>query len=153
MTQEINFYSRKEEYGWLSNFWRSSQTINNIEYPTNEHYYQSQKARDLEIKKWITNAPNPYLAMKAGRSLREGKELRHDWNNRKVQTMLIGLREKFNQNAELKQKLLDTGDSILHEDSPIDMFWGKKGKDLLGKLIVRVRKEIRQEETKNKNLI
>ena len=63
MTEEINFYSRKEEYGWLSNFWRSSQIINNTEYPTNEHYYQAQKAISLEIKKWIANAPNPFLAM------------------------------------------------------------------------------------------
>lgn len=143
MTKEINFYNRKEEYGWLSNFWRSVQVINNIKYPTNEHFYQAQKTEDLEIRKWIANAPNPYLAMKVGRSLREEKELIHTWNNRKVQVMFIGLREKFNQNTDLKQKLLDTGDAILHEDSPTDMLWGKKGKDLLGKLLMRVREELK----------
>ncbi len=146
MTQEINFYSRKEEYGWLSNFERSPQEVDDFIYPTNEHYYQSQKAKDRNTFLWISSAPSPYLAMIAGRALRP-YELVEDWEDKKVSIMLKGLRAKF-KNHDLRQKLLDTGDAILHEDSPTDMFWGKKGKDMLGKLLMHVRDEIRSGKNK-----
>ncbi len=148
MTKEINFYSRKEEYGWLSNFYRSPQYVNmdSIEYPSNEHFYQSQKTKDITIKKWIASAPNPFLAMKAGRSLRVGKELINNWNDIKVRIMLQGLRAKFNQSSELKQKLLNTENAILHENSPTDMFWGKRGQDILGKLLMEVREELKKQK-------
>jgi len=144
MREEINFYLRKEEYGWLSNFWRSCQSDGLVDYSTNEHYYQAEKARDGDVRIWIREAPNAWLAMNAGRSLRKGKELRDDWNDIKVQVMLIGLRAKF-MDEELREKLLATGDAIIHEDSPSDMFWGKKGEDMLGKLLMQVREELRKD--------
>ena len=139
--KEINFYSSKKDYSWLSNFWKCPQIINGISYPTNEHYYQSKKALYPHLQKWIREAPTPYLAMKAGRALRQ-KNMTYDWDSRKVDIMLNGLRAKF-KDPELRQKLLDTGDAVLHEDSPSDIFWGKKGKDMLGKLLMQVRDEIR----------
>jgi len=158
---EINFYLKDDEYGWLSNFWRCNQTVDGLIYPTNEHYYQSQKAAEVSEEMWIINAPLPYLAMCAGRSLREGKELREGWNvviyksfeeggdvniekTLKVKVMLKGLRAKF-KNPELRKKLLATGDVSIHEDSPTDIFWGKKGNDILGRLLMQVRDEIRNE--------
>ena len=144
LTEEINFYSRDSKYGWLSNFARFNQMIDGITYKTNEHYYQSEKAISDEDKEWIRNAPSPYLAMNGGRSLRYGKEMRPDWNNAKVQIMLTGLRAKFSQNPDLKAQLLATGNAILHENSPSDMFWGKKGQDVLGKLLMLVRDELRR---------
>lgn len=142
---EINFYTTKDEYGWMSNFWRANQIVDGIEYRTNENFYQSQKATDSNIALWIAAAPSPYLAMKAGRSLRE-KEFHPDWEQVKVEVMLKGLRAKFSQNADLREKLLATEDVILHEDSPRDMFWGKEGKDMLGKLLMIVRTELRVDE-------
>lgn len=140
----INFYFRKKEYGWLSNFERAEQIVGTIKYKTNEHYYQSQKASRAVDFFWINDASSPFLAMKAGRSLRKGKELIDNWDNLKVKIMYEGLKAKFSQNENLKKKLLDTGDAILHEDSPSDMFWGKKGKDMLGKLLMEVRDELRK---------
>ncbi len=149
MEEEINFYFRRKEYGWLSNFWRCWQTVDGVSYQTNEHWYQSQKAQDKSfiggyIISWINSAPSPYLAMIAGRSLREGKELVDDWNSKKVDVMLKGLRAKF-KNPELRKKLLATGDAVIHEDSPTDMFWGEKGENWLGRLLMQVRDEIREE--------
>ena len=145
MEEEINFYFREKEYGWLSNFERVRQVVNKKIYRTNEHYYQSMKAKDDYTHEWIRNAPNAYLAMQAGRLLRGEKELVNDWNSKKVNVMLRGLRAKF-QDAELRKKLLETGDAVLHEDSPTDMFWGKRGKDMLGQLLMQVRDEIKTEE-------
>lgn len=62
--------------------------------------------------------------MKAGRSIKK-EDMRPDWDKIKVEVMLIGLRAKF-KNPELRQKLIDTGDAVLHEDSPTDLVWGKK---------------------------
>lgn len=138
---EILFYSRGSSYGWLSNFERAPMMIDSIEYKSNEHYYQSRKAKDPEIRAWIRNAPNPFLAMKAGRSLRR-KEMIINWNSIRRKTMLKGLRAKFTQNPTLAQKLLATGDITLHENSPTDMYWGIKGRDMLGKLLMRVRGEL-----------
>jgi len=141
--KEILFYSRGTEYGWLSNFERAPQIINGIEYPTNEHYYQSEKANTYDIRNWIINAPNPFLAMKAGRSLRK-KEMTRDWNRKKIIVMKEGLRAKFTQNGMLKGQLLNTGDAILHENSPTDMIWGIKGLDLLGILLMEIRDELNE---------
>lgn len=141
--KKILFYGRKDDYGWLSNFERSPQLVDGITYSTNEHYYQSQKARDIYYMTWIADAPTPYAAMKAGRALRP-EELREDWEDVKYEIMLKGLRAKFSQNEELKCKLLSTGDFSIHENSPTDMIWGIKGKDMLGRLLMRVRKELRE---------
>ena len=139
---EINFYSRDKEYDWLSNFARYPQVVDGKTYKTNEHYFQSQKTLNAQVSEWIASAPTPYLAMCAGRNLRKGIEFRPDWEQVKAEVMLKGLRAKF-QNPELAQKLLATGDAVLHENSPTDMIWGKKGQDLLGKLIMKVRDELR----------
>lgn len=142
MKPYILFYSRSEEFGWLSNFERNDQIVDKVLYPTNEHYYQSQKANDKGIRYWIATAPNPFLAMKAGRSLRK-KEMINDWNNKKLIIMKKGLRVKF-CNQELRKKLLDTRDAILHENSPTDMFWGIKGEDWLGRLLMEIRDELNE---------
>ncbi len=141
--EEIDFYSRKEDYGWLSNFERTPVLVSGTIFMTNEHYYQSMKSKNRFLCEWISSAPTPYYAMLAGRSLKK-EDMINDWEDKKVAIMKKGLRAKF-KNSILRQKLLDTGDAILHEDSPTDMFWGKKGKDMLGKLLMQVRDEIRKE--------
>jgi len=143
LSEKILFYSRKKEYGFLSNFEPSLMIIDGRKYKTNEHYYQSQKAISEEIREWIRTAPTPFLAMRGGRSLRAW-EIEQNWESMKEVIMLKGLREKFSQNYPLRKKLLDTGDATLHEDSPKDKYWGIKGKDRLGKLLMQVRDEIRE---------
>jgi len=83
--------------------------------------------------------------MKAGRNLRP-EETTWDWDQIKVDVMLRGLRAKF-QNESLRLMLLWTGDAILKEDSPTDMFWGGTllgSQNMLGKLLMQVREEIKQ---------
>ena len=139
---EIPKHSKSDTYGFLSNFYICSQIVDGVEYKTNEHYYQSQKSALPDLYSWICNAPTPYLAMIAGRALRDNKgEVTKDWDKRKAAVMLHGLRAKF-KNPELAKKLIDTDYAILHEDSPTDMYWGKLGLDMLGKLLMVVRREI-----------
>lgn len=52
--------------------------------------------------------------------------------------------EKFRK-PTLRIQLGAMGDAVIHEDNPDDPFWGKNGKDMLGKLLMQVRQEIRGE--------
>lgn len=139
---DILFYIREDTNGWLSNFERAPMVIDGKEYPTNEHYYQSMKAKDPLMKEWIRTAPTAWAAMKAGRALRE-HETETGWvDGKKYEVMKKGLKAKFTQHEYLKQNLLATGSSSIHENSETDMIWGIKGKDMLGKLIMEVRDEL-----------
>lgn len=142
----IYFYSKYEDYGWLSNFSPSPIIIDGHWYPTVEHYYQSQKTIDPEIREWISRAPKPYLAMAIGRRLRPEDGFLPNWEDVKLKIMRLGLERKFEMHDNLKRLLLETGDASIHEDSPTDKFWGVRGSDWLGKLLMEIREEIRRTE-------
>lgn len=136
----IYFYKRdKEEYGWLSNFHKSPFTLGGITYPTNEHWFQSQKAITPDERLAIAEAASPKEAKQLGRACK----MRKDWERVKEHVMLIGLHAKFDQNPELKRKLMETEEEALVEDSPTDSYWGKgadgEGENRLGKLLVMLR--------------
>jgi ribA/ribD-fused uncharacterized protein len=139
----VFFYETNRPNGFMCNFYKSPQWADGICYPTNEHYYQAQKATDPQMKMWIAQCPKPFHAMQAGHALREKKgEIRRDWDEVKYGIMLTGLRCKFFQSLDLAIKLLATGDKTIHEASPVDMTWGVLGEDLLGKALMEVRKEL-----------
>ncbi len=54
---------------------------------------------------------------------------------------------KFLQHSDLKEILLNTGDSHLIENAPWDSYWGigkdGNGKNMLGKTLMKVRNDIR----------
>ena len=156
INSEIRFFIREEPYGFLSNFERTPFIGKSLWgthlYPTNEHFYQSQKANSEEVHDWILSAPNATLAMVMGRELEHNKYLKDkymkkDWDKLKNPTMLLGLDLKF-RDPRLRKMLLDTGDAVLHENNPEDFYWGiadGTGKSMLGKLLMKVRGEIRKE--------
>ena len=55
-------------------------------------------------------------------------------------------RNKLRQNSYVMHKLVQTGKTKIVEDSPKDSFWGwgpdKKGRNELGKIWMRLRKEV-----------
>ena len=112
-----------------------------VGYPTVEHWFQSQKSFDLGEQQMVRQLETPTEARFAGRHV----DLREDWEFVKDDIMLQGLRAKFTQHDALRQKLLDTGCSSLHEASPWDKYWGYKGLDMLGKLLMQVRNELKGE--------
>lgn len=121
-----------------------------FDYPTNEHYFQAQKTKSLEIKKLIKNQSSPKEAKRLGNQI----ELRPEWKEDefKICAMYKGLKIKFSD-PELKQKLLETGDAILEEGNYWhDNFWGNcfcsrckeiRGKNYLGRLLMKLREELK----------
>lgn len=134
----------KDEYFFLSNFYSSTIIVDNIAFPTVEHYFQAMKTTNQKEIIKIANALTPGEAKRLGRKV----HLRADWENVKDEVMLNGLRKKFSI-PELRDKLLATGDEYLIEGNTWgDKYWGicdGEGENHLGILLMRVREEIRND--------
>lgn len=137
-------------YNFLSNFSEYGFEFRGIYYPTNEHFFQAMKTLDLNKRKYISNLDSPGEAKKIGRQVK----LRDDWDDGlKHDVMKKGLYEKFTQNPELTQRLLDTGDAYLEETNFWgDDYWGnatntdKEGKNHLGKHLMDLRIHLQARE-------
>ena len=144
----IYFYSWKKPYFEFSNFSNHPIVIDGLVYPTNEHYFQSSKFINKEYAERIRLAKTPADAKRLGTSRKY--KIHPDWDTRRIDVMRTAIRAKFTQHEDLKQLLLSTGNSILVEDSPHDYFWGcgklKTGKNMLGKLLMELREELRNDK-------
>lgn len=130
------------EFRFLSNFWPSKVHFEGMEFNSVEHAYQAAKTLDHDLRMKIRNLKTANDAKKAGKRV----DLRADWENVKLSIMLGLLREKF-AIPELRQQLLDTGNAELIEGNWWgDTYWGVcrgRGSNHLGKLLMLVRKEIK----------
>jgi ribA/ribD-fused uncharacterized protein len=132
-----------KRYDFLSNFYPSKFTENGIEYKTVEHYYQSQKFDDPEIKHLVVSAKTPSKAKSLGNKNRINPL---EWEEKKDQVMCNGIRMKFIQNEDLKASLLSTHNKKLVEFSRRDKYWGgsaKESKNKLGELLMQLRDELK----------
>jgi ribA/ribD-fused uncharacterized protein len=133
------------ELRYLSNFHLCSITYEGITYPSSEHLYMAFKTTDNTIRQSIANISESKEVKKFGRTI----DLRPNWDNIRVKMMYIAVSEKFKQNKNLADKLIDTGDLELVEHNWWrDKFWGKhfdEGENNLGKILMRVRKELKGE--------
>ena len=135
------------EFEFLSNFYNSPITWMGVEYPTVEHFFQAMKTFDLDEREAIAATPTPGKAKRMGRSV----QLREDWEEAKDTYMQVGLMLKF-AHPDLKKKLLATGDAELVEgntwhdniwgDCRCDKCSGRKGENRLGRLLMKIRKEL-----------
>ena len=132
---------REGKHTYMSNFYVAPFEAEGHTWQTVEHYYQAKKDRSKAALATFSKYTTPGKAKRAGQRI----DLREDWEDVKVEVMLDALRFKFGQNEDLKKKLLDTGNEVLHEDSPVDFIWGwqNNGKDLLGKCLMKTREELR----------
>lgn len=137
----ILFWGQEGPYAFLSNFYPSPFTdVEGIVWPTIEHYFQAMKSTSSQKRQEFARLTTPLKAKRAGRKV----ALRSDWEQVKVSVMCTALTYKFTQNLDLQEKLLATGDEVLHEDSPYDFVWGWQdgGQDLLGKCLMQIRSEL-----------
>lgn len=143
----ILFYGHHSgEYKCFSNFYPVSFNLNNFNWSTSEQAFMSFKDPSMSYQKKIKNAINPYDAKKIGRLA----NLVPNWDQIKFEIMLKVLFAKFDQNPEIKEILLSTGNLQIHEDCN-DKWWGggpnyPQGKDLLGKALIKTRNKLREKE-------
>lgn len=140
----LDFYSRSKPYGEFSNFALFPITVDGIEWPTSEHYYQAHKYNDPKLQAWVRQAPTPLEAAKRGRD--KTKTKRKDWKEAKDEIMQKALVAKFTQYPSLKELLLSTGKSTLFEHTKNDCYWGdcgdRKGLNKLGKALMKIREDL-----------
>ena len=125
------------DYDFLSNFYECNVTYDGIEYQSSEAAYQAQKCQSKE-ERYRFKDLTPMKAKRLGRKV----VMRTDWDDIKVDVMRKIVSAKFDQNPDLKQKLLDTKDEELIEGNYWgDTFWGvdKYGENHLGKILMEIR--------------
>ena len=138
----IKFYKIADAHGYMSNFYKSNFFLYDKTWVTVEHAFQAQKTVDPVQYEEIHSAKTARLARDLGQKV----TLIPNWEDVKVQVMYECVLQKFSQNQKIKELLLSTGSEELVEDSPVDWCWGcgadGKGKNELGKILVRVREEL-----------
>ena len=160
----VPFYDINEPNEEFSQSYISSFKINGKQYNSAEQYMISQKAlfaKNQEVYKMIMDTDNGDYMHNLGRLLKLDLE---QWNLLKEDIVYAGNLAKFSQSPTLKQKILSTGDSILVEATSYDKIWGSgidakdlvdsegnllvpveqwPGQNLLGKILMRVRSDIK----------
>jgi len=136
------------EYAFLSNFYECPVVYDGFTYQNSEAAFHAQKTLRIPIRRMFVDL-NPSEAKKLGRKI----PIRKDWESVKLDIMYEVCRAKFVQNPELKDKLLATGDAHLEEGNYWhDNCWGNctcdkckdvSGQNNLGKILMRIREELR----------
>lgn len=142
----------------FSQWYDSGFEINSVLYRTAEHFMMAEKARlfgDSDSERRAIEATNPGEAKKIGRSVKRFNE--QLWRQKRFSIVVAANLGKFGQNEQLKQFLLQTGERVLVEASPVDKIWGIglaaddsrvenpnlwKGKNLLGFALMEVREQL-----------
>lgn len=155
----ICFHNPEEENGYLSNWWLSDFNVNGIKFTSAEQYMMYGKAKlfgDMETQAKILEVTDVATIKALGREVKGFDD--EIWTANREQIVYKGLKAKFEDDEELKEKLLSTGDAILAECAVHDRVWGIglsmkdpnrfekdkwRGLSLLGKILMRVRDELR----------
>jgi len=141
----IYFYSTRDAYGCFSNFSAHAIELKGKRWPTSEHYFQAQNFAGTEHEELVRLAKTPKQAAEIGRD--RSRPLRPDWEQVKDEVMREAVRQKFLTHQDIQKVLLDTGEQELIEATTYDYYWGcgtnKTGKNMLGKILMEIRAEIR----------
>ena len=154
----VCFHNPNEENGYLSNWYPSKFTVNDVDFSSMEQYMMYKKAvcfgdKDMADKILATDDVAEIKAF--GRLVANYNE--SYWNGFRQIVVFEGLTAKFSQNEDLKAKLKATDNSILAECAVKDRIWGIglsmnnpdrlqidkwKGQNLLGYALMMVRERL-----------
>jgi ribA/ribD-fused uncharacterized protein len=160
MEQQFTFFWKNRSP--FTNWYPSIFTHNGITFTRGEQYMMYQKAilfGDTAVAEAILKTDSPAEQQSLGRTVSNYNDA--TWSAKRVDVMVSGLFEKFNQNPKLKEALLNTGTSTMVEASPVDRIWGIglaedhpdatnpvkwRGLNLLGIVLMKVRDKIKQQD-------
>ncbi|AFY45439.1 NADAR family protein [Nostoc sp. PCC 7107] len=144
----IYFYSTREQYGCFSNFSDHGFVLDELYWYTSEHYFQAQKFVGTFHLEQIRLVKTPKEAAKMGRE--RSRPLRQDWEQVKDDIMKKAVLCKFETHTDIQEILLNTGNTEIVENSPIDYYWGcgadGSGKNMLGIILMEVRDILRSKD-------
>jgi len=148
----LYFNGGMAEWCWLDNIACQVPIIlHELTWPSTEHFFQAQKFEDPSLRERIRKTMDPIEAKRLGRT---SKPLRSNWEEIKIGVMYEATRAKFRQHESLRSKLADTAPYTIVEHCG-DRIWGDGGdgcgKNLLGKILTRVRDEIIEKASSEKD--
>jgi predicted NAD-dependent protein-ADP-ribosyltransferase YbiA (DUF1768 family) len=160
MPKVIAFTRVNLPYGWLGNMSDHKMQYGGKEYRTSEALFQCLRFEGYpEAQRIIMNERSPMAAKMKARRLRTELNLGRDdiGGAEDIERMKLCLKLKVEQHPLLiKKRLLETGDAIIIEDctarpGSTGKIWGAVlkdgewiGKNLLGKLWMELREELKQ---------
>lgn len=109
----------------FSQWFHSPFTVDHVEYKTAEHWMMAGKAllfEDHDTFLKIVAADKPGEVKELGRQIKNFDQ--HVWDLHKYEIVKRGCIHKFSNHVKLKDYLLNTGDRVLVEASPVDTIWG-----------------------------
>lgn len=143
----VEFYKEFGEFGYLANYSNYGFYKNGVYYKTVEHYYQSEKYDDLDIKQRIINCATAKEAASIGRDRNNIRK--NNFRLIKQDVILEGLLEKFRQNKDLMYKLIETRNEEIIEMTIDEYYWGigknRTGQNNIGKLLMKTREILKRE--------
>jgi ribA/ribD-fused uncharacterized protein len=155
--------SFRGRFVFLSNFYPCRIEHKGITYPSVEHYYVALKVTGMQFidgvyytgadfRELIARVIDAGDVKKLGRRVK----VRSDWEEKKLEFMEWGVREKF-KDPNLSEMLLDTGDlELIEGNNWHDVYYGKcychkcngSGENYLGKILMKIREELKQQNSK-----
>jgi len=145
----IRFYQVGAPHPEFSNMSPHPVELDGARWPTAEHYFQAQKFPDSPRQESIRKAKSPMIAAWLGNN--PNFPLRPDWESVKDDVMRRAMRAKFAQHPGLTAILHSTGDAELIEHTGNDAHWSDggdgTGKNMLGKILMEIRQELRAAES------
>ena len=157
--EPILFSNDLPEFKEFSTGFEAPTQIDGMTFPTVEHYLQWSKAKqfgDADAQSKILKTKSPKSVKTYGDKVAGFKE--EEWAEKRDAIMATALKAKFMQHAELRTKLLSTGDKPIGEANARDKYWSigtgaatgiaKRpskwpGKNRLGQLLMDLRKELK----------
>lgn len=144
--ESILFYDKEKPYYEFTNFARGFEfTLDNLTWPTSEHYFQAQKFKDTPLFDEIRRAENAREVFTLAGANKD--KLPDDWHQIKDDIMRKAVLAKFQAHPQLQKMLRATANKILVEDSPSDDYWGigrdGRGKNKLGLVLMETREKLR----------
>lgn len=155
----ICFHNPEEENGFLSNWFLSDFTVDEVKYSSVEQFMMYKKAirfQDIEKAQQILSTNDVAVIKEYGRQVKGYND--SIWCGIRQVVVYEGLLAKFSQNNILRTKLLQTHNDILAECAVKDRVWGIglsmkdperldlakwRGQNLLGYTLMMVRDELR----------
>lgn len=157
MSKYVFFWSGPFSQWYKTNIVEGDITFNCAE--QSMMYHKAKVFNDNEAMEKILETSNPRKHKAIGRTIVGYSDA--IWDEKKLEIVANGNYLKFIQNPDLRKMLLDTGDKIIVEASPVDRIWGVGlaeddprivdeskwlGQNLLGICIMYAREQIKLED-------